>query len=228
MSEVGKRQLQYLYHALQLNPVTQASAIIRRRSRCLGLDNRSVENPSNQDTTAIRANLRKRIDTLRNQFWTMHGARIRQELESMPVEEFPELKMSVNRLRTMTTYRDEFQKLAAHPKKNINLLNTFKRVVMSPPVQAGQIKEKYLRNMAMDPNAERVKLMAKVIRKEFPQLYELESDWFNEIIRLKPRRIEKESYGGGGSDFEVPGWLIVLAVLFFIRVIILILRSMSS
>ena len=222
-SNLEKRK--YLFSVLQLNPATQADQIIASRQKMLGFADVVKHNPSSQETAELRRRLAERIETIRSQFWTQTADQLRVQLENLPVAKFRDLKASVDRLKLILVSRDQINSLSQEKPFSMNLLNTFKRLIMSNPRDAGKIKERYLREMSRNPNAEKIKRSAKVLRKKYPQIYEFESAWFDELLRLKvAKKPAEESYQGVSFDFEIPSWLIYVGIFMVIRLILFAFR----
>ena len=225
MSNSNLEKRKYLIGVLQLNPATQADQIIASRQRLLGFADVVKHNPNSQKSADHRRRLVERIETIRSQFWTQSAGQLRIQLESLPVEKFRDLKANVDRLKLILVSRDQINSLPKEKPFSINLLNTFKRLVMSNPREAGKIKERYLREMSNNPNSENIKRMAKMLRKKFPQIYEFESAWFDELLRLKvPKKQAEDSHQGVSFDFEIPGWIIYVGIFVLIRLLLFAFR----
>ena len=227
VSNANLEKRKYLYSVLQLNPATQADQIIASRQRMLGFAEVVKHDPNSQETAKLRQRLTERIKTIRSQFWIQTADELRVELENLPVGNFRDLKANVDRLKLIAVSRDQINSLSQEKPCNINLLNTFKRLIMSNPRDAGKIKERYLREMSRNANPEKVKRMAKMLRKKHPQIYEFESAWFDEILRLKVAKkqlLSDEGYQGVSVGFEIPGWIIYVLIIIVVRVLIAALR----
>ncbi len=217
----GDSKANYLVRVLQMNPHVDAEAILTIRAKMFGLVDSSKKPKTDERLDERRQMLRNQIDELRSQFWTLQVQTLRSRLDALSVHKFPDMRATVDRLKLISLYRDQFNQLSKHRDKNINLLNTFKRVIMMPPRDAGRIKEKYLRKIAHSSSLPDMKRMVRTLKKNFPDLYNVESDWFREIERIKAR--DSISYeGGGGGGIEIPGWLIIFAVYFVIKLVVFI------
>ena len=225
MSSVGNKA-NYLIRVLQMNPHVEAESILAIRAKMFGLVDSSRKPKADERLDERRLMLRNQIDELRSQFWTLQVQTLRSRLDALSVQNFPDLRAAVDRLKLISLYRDQFNQLGKHRDRNINLLNTFKRIIMMPPRDAGRIKEKYLRKIAHSSSLGDMKKMVRTMKKQFPDLYNVESDWFKEIERIKAR--ESMSYdGGGGGGIEIPGWLIIFGIYFVIKILVL-LASMAT
>ena len=169
-----------------MNPLTESEKIISFRATILGKspdETKRSENAIHQ----LRQTAVQKIDALRKQFWTTPQLTMLDELKKIDVQQLPDLQHAVQRLQLIAELIPEFQRLAAHPLTRINLVNTIKRMIMLPPREAGAIKAAYLRKASYAKALPIVQKMVFMMHKEFPQIYNLEPDWFFEISKLKPR-----------------------------------------
>ena len=89
---------------------------------------------------------------------------------------------------------------------------------MLSPRKAGEVKESYLRNFAYSESRKKVLAMIKMMRKEFPELVEIETDWFNQITRIKDRAKKSSGIANGISiELPIPGWMIGLVIFLLVR-----------
>jgi len=231
MSNPNLEKRKYLFNVLQLNPATQADQIVASRQRMLGFAEVVKHDPNSKKNVQLKQKLVKRIETIRSQFWTQPVDQLRVELENLPVASFRDLKANVDRLKLILVSRDQIISLSTKKPFSINLLNTFKRLVMANPRDAGKIKERYLRELPRNPNADKVKGMAKMLRQKCPQIYDFESAWFDEILRLKVAKKQVDSdagYQGMSFGIEIPGWIIYVLIFIAIRAILALMRFGGS
>ena len=228
----ASQKRKYLARVLRMNPVYQSGQIIKARNQLLGLTNPDQQELADHaKLEKLRERANGQIEEIRASMWKFSPSRLSEMLRSIDVRQLPELKTAVLRLNQVIKNHEPLQTLAQHPRQHINLTNTFKRVVMSSPKEAGAIKEAYLRQIIESPDLRDIKVMASMLQTEYPNLYAMESDWLNEIQRLKARRKPSlnsgddvgESYGSG-----VPGWLIWIGFIIIFRVIAAIVRANSG
>jgi hypothetical protein len=121
----------------------------------------------------------------------------------------------------VATFRPDFPRLAQHPKTHLSLFGFFKNAVVLPPREAGAYKERCLQNLASSDALKTCQNMVRMMAKEFPELYQLESDWLGQILKLKRAKGEVfVSSSGESMGFSVPGWLIWVIVFMIIRIIV--------
>lgn len=220
----------YLDKVLSLNPVVSAQRMVELRWRFRGLSTTtSAGSTSTEDQSDRRKKIRSKLELIRAEFWLLSDTELHQALSTLKVDDFPELKVGVDRLKLLSRHRNNMQQLANHNKREINLYNTFRRLVMLPPRKAGGVKEKYLRSLPYSPKLDRVQRMVKMMKQEYPGLYDVESDWFTQILKVKSRVVEKQSHAGGGISFDIgiPSWMYAVFIMLVFRVIFAILRAMQ-
>ena len=200
------------------------------RQEYCGLKKKSTRRASEDPAASSkrREAIEIQLEMVRSQFWKLSDQKLRENLNAINARDFPELKAGVDRLQLLAMYRQSITELGKHKKRETNLYNTFRRIVMVPPREAGEIKERYLRAFATSNARENVFLMIKMMEKEYPELYALEADWFRQITKIKKRSAQAASQGGSGGDWGIPGWMIWFGFLMLIRFVYRIVALISD
>lgn len=218
-----KTTRKYLQQVLSLNPTSDANLMSQMRLQYCGLKQtaprRTADDPAS--TSKRREAINNQLESIRSQFWKLPGPRIRELLDAMHVRDFPELKAGVDRLKLLSMHRESIQQLSKHRKRETNLYNTFRRLVMLPPRQAGEIKERYLRAFAHSSARSKVFLMIKMMQKEYPELYALEADWFRQITKIKKRAAAPATDHDYDGDVGIPGWMIWVGLMILLRILLM-------
>lgn len=228
MSASPKQKLKYAWRALQLNPAMQGEQIVKQRLIALGL---VEESTLSRGSTEQRVQIRQQLDELRDKFWVTHPEYLVEQLDGLNVAPYPELKVSVARMRKLCEVKPLVEKLSMRKKKDINFINTFKRIFLLPPREAGKVKERYLRNLATNQAIDMVQSTVRTIQEKYPQLYEVESDWFGQILRIQSRYrvVEPDETETGvyydDDGFEIPVYLIIVLGVFALRIAAMVFRS---
>lgn len=228
MSASPKQKLKYAWRALQLNPAMQGDQIVKQRLIALGL---VEENTLARGSSEQRVQIRQQLDQLRDKFWVTPPEHLLELLDGLNVAPYPELKVSVARMRKLCRVKPLVEKLSIRKKKDINFINTFKRIFLLPPREAGKIKERYLRNLATNQAIDMVQSTVRTIQEKYPQLYEVESDWFGQILRIQSRYrvVDSDETETGvyfdDDGFEVPVYLIIVLGVFALRIAAMVFRS---
>src|SRR5262249_29272054 len=133
---------EYLASVLPLNPIFQAEEILAARNRFLGRKESSAENETWQ-LQEQREELQSRINTLRDEFWTSKPKELRESLEGLKVDAFPELKLASDRLSAAFRVRIEFPKITQHRKFDQELFEKLKDIAVAAPRDAGRTKQEF-------------------------------------------------------------------------------------
>lgn len=220
---------EYLAQALTMNPLEESDAILALRAEHLGLQPKAASlGEQSWQREQRREQLAKRINQLRYHFWSLPIQQLRAELDHADVSGLPELQPAVDRLRIVSFCRADFPRLAQHPKTQLDLFNLLKHVAVLPPRTASTVKENFLRSVKTAGQLNDCRRMIRMMKREFPQLYQLESDWLTQLDHRKSVRglsPNQQQVGGGSSfDFGVPGWVIVVVILFILRFLAALVR----
>lgn len=218
----NERVVQYLQKQLHANPVHEAERIIERRAVSLGLKQAATNADRKQPDAAQREAALQLIQRIREQFWSMPLETLRQQLSAVDLRNFPELKAAGDRLLHVATYRPLFAQLAQHKHFNPKFFGVVKQLVVLPPREAGALKDDVLRSLASHDALTDAKRMAKTMKAEFQQIYELDTEWFDSIIKLKKRAspVQGSQYAeGDGEGCAIPSWAIVIAVITILRLL---------
>lgn len=222
----AKQNRQYLEKVLALNPVAAAQQMVELRWQFCGFHSRTTKGSAADDLGERRKWNRKQLELIRAEFWLMDSAKVHQALDELIVDDLPELKIGVDRLKQLTHCRRDMDALARNKKRDINLYNTFRRLVMLSPRKAGRVKEEYLRSLPYAENIDRVRRMVKLMKAEYPNLYAIEADWFSQILKIKSRNVSTSHRAEEGISFDlgIPSWMYVVTVILLFRFLLAMMR----
>ncbi len=210
----------YLKQQLAMDPRGSAARIIALRARQLGLASSGVGAAQQLQPPRAVADARKAIDAIRGQFWTLPINALNQQLMAIDLRPYPELATVVDGLKRAAAIRAEFPKLAQRLNGDLGLFHCVKQAVTMPPRDVAGMKESVMRSLLAGENIKAYKSAAKVIKEEFPAIYELQREWIDEI--LKAKRLRRDTAARSQEfTFGAPSW--VFAILF-----ILLLRGCAS
>jgi hypothetical protein len=214
---------EYVSSVLQLNPVEQAAAILRRRNCFLGMVPAEPAQPDESRAQMWRDNLQNQINAVRQDFWTAPLEQLQQTLASLDAHKFPDLEVTVRRLRQLASVRDEFPRLAAHKHANQLLFDAFTHVVVLSPREAGIAKERTLQALIAEHQISRAKKMVKMLKSKFPHLYQLEPNWFHQVSRLR-KKAGGIQVSNKVEGLTIPGWAIWVMFLIIVKVLAVLAR----
>lgn len=160
-------------------------ALLRLRAEFLGIQPPApdADHPDPQEMLARRDELESRLVALRRTFWTSDLGELRQELQVLDAELFPDLHDAILKLKRTAKFRAQFPQLVQHQDFQADLFQAFKRIVILSPKESAPIKEQLLTRIRREGIRPDVARMVGAIRDEFPELYELEPQWLELIAR---------------------------------------------
>jgi hypothetical protein len=215
-----EKLLQYVERALALNPLDDSAAIIRRRSRLLGLE---APPPTKAPTARVsdpgrdRQRLLERLEAIRATFWTAPLAQLRASLEQLDASEFPDIQAVVRRLGVVAKHRDQFPRLVGHKWFDAHFLGVFKEVLIAAPREAAVAREKALAAFGAAKVRKSGSKMIRLIERELPYLFELESAWLQSLLTHRgttAKATAKVQFNDGAArgDFHIPWWVWIFAI----------------
>lgn len=230
MSDDGQNRSRFVAYAgdvLQLNPELDAEQIIAARTAVLELvDPTRTAEP---DIAAIRQNRQTAIDNLRElreKFWTLSPEELDARLEQLAAADAPDLQSAIGRLQTVARYRRQaFYELAGNSAEE-SFANILKDVFVTTPRDAAALKEA-IRQAFRRPFWRRAPRRFVVrLRDELPELYELEADWFERLLRQWPSPIPQRQRSSFGTHIPTPPtktrsirWWHIVLLLFLLRLL---------
>jgi len=125
---------------------------------------------------------------------------LRSTLSLNPNEHASDISASATRLQDVMAVRDKIMKLAREPFTSEHFFKEFCRTLVSSPSTANEIRESQLRWMRPENNPAyynamvAIKANAAGIRDHAPEIFELESNWLNEILEFDSN-VELEDEG---------------------------------
>ncbi len=219
----AERALRYVEAALKRNPATQAADILEIRDRFLGQRRAASSSENRVDMEELRESQMASIESIRAQFWTMDLKDVRLRLSELDSTPFPDLKLAVRRLRTVADHRHLFPSLVESSFLVPGLFKAFREALVSPPAEAAQLRQDATYRIR---DVKPVRQFAKTVRKTMPEVFELEGDWMNMLLRMKPVKTVAESassFSMSSSDIDY-SWLIRIAIFIAIALLRAMLR----
>lgn len=226
-SNPDARRIRYLTRVLNLNPIFQASEIVQLRNKYLGLKSlpsASQMDGDNAEFEERRAVAVRTIERVREQFWQMPLEGLRSKLNGLKLNAFPDLKHAATRLAISAANRDAFPSLVQHKDFDSSLFAALKTVLVSSPRDVVSVKEKFRKRLRNKEDRRQAVRMVRLLESRTPEVYELEQDWLDSILRYRPPKTAKSANGGQSwsgfeFSFEGWGWVVWIAVILGFRVI---------
>ncbi|MCC6508814.1 MAG: hypothetical protein IT423_06885 [Pirellulaceae bacterium] len=206
----------YLLHQLKLDPRAAAARIVALRNAELGLDGPDkIDSRSLQSRQAV-VSARTVVDSLRQQFWTLPLEQLQAQLAAINVKPFPELATVVERLQQAAGLRSQFPRLAQRLGDNLGLFHCIKQSLTMPPRDVAGMKESVMRSLLSGEKNREYKAVALLVKQEFPDIYALEHEWFDDILKTNKlsRRVGTKD---DGKIFGMQAWVFFFLVVLLIR-----------
>lgn len=179
-----------------MNPIFESGECLALRRSLLrkeqfnGVDTIDADNRDRQ-----RDALRDQIQLIQREFWKLPLDRLEEMIQALDAANFPELRPIVNRLRTVAESRVEFPKLGQFQGMDMGLFNAFKAIVVLPPGDAVRARSQFVRSIQDKKRLKSVQNGVFLIQKEFPQLMELEKDWFTSLSKMTSGSLQAGTAG---------------------------------
>ncbi|MEM6692201.1 MAG: hypothetical protein AAF664_22420 [Planctomycetota bacterium] len=192
----------YLKAVLEKNPIWQSDEILELRRKALRLKpavRLKKASDSQSKDYQQRDAMRRAVELIQREFWSMPLNELQRRLEAIDTRRAPDQAPVIKRLRTTASCRGEFPKMAKMPSMHLGLFRAFKTAVVLPPADAGYVREQFLRSINDRKEFKQIKRSIASLEKQYPMLYALERDWFQNI-RSRKKPPKAESSGGWGSQ----------------------------
>ena len=207
----------YLKQQLQMDPRVAAEQIIALRNTQLGLSSASGSSlASRMQPPQAVAGARSAIATIRSQFWSLPIESLNRQLSEIDLRPYPELANVVDQLKQAAAIRADFPRLAQRLEGDLGLFHCVKQSVTMPPRDLAGMKESVMRALLRGENVKSYKSAAKIIQEEFPRIYALQHEWFDDI--LKTKRLGRDTAARNqGFTFGAPNWVFAILIILLIR-----------
>jgi|GEM_PF-2949461 len=189
MTDADSNAREYVCRLLQLNPLEQAEEVLAHRQNFLepGSASRLYLDERELNFNERKQQLKSEMQALRNNFWQFDDRLLQKQLNALEVDEFPNLGFALNRLKKVAALRDSFQRLKHHPACFEAFYDQFCQLVIAPPEEADALRTVSSEPLSVDEldfeisAPEDYRRASAMIKEDFPELYELEKYWLNQV-----------------------------------------------
>jgi hypothetical protein len=222
-------QVAYLESVFRLDPADQIEDVLALRNgffTAIRPGFNTVKPETTTDGRAVleqRAQVQQQLDEIRRSFWEMEPEQTRARLDQLDVDESPDLKLAVNRIRNALAAFDEMRAFRKYKWVNHEFAGMVEDVLTATPRDAGRIQQTLLLRISEDDwMRKQSRRMVKVIRKKHPLIAKLEMEWFDEIFRTRVLRRNKEFEPKvkSESSSRIPWGGAIFVLIMLVRVII--------
>jgi hypothetical protein len=194
---VDNRGIEYLRAVLAAEPSAEAERILSLRAAWLsGLAPAAGGSPA-WDEVRIRTS--SDLEALRREFWAVDESELRRRLDAFDDRRFPELSVSLARLRTVAAYRQVLLDLSERAGAATGFAQSLRQVVVAPSREAAVLRDARLaalredRAQSQGPRIFAVRGLVRQIANQHPDLFALEDEWLTGVLAICDPR---------------PGWLL--------------------
>jgi len=182
-----QRAIDYLSRLLQMNPVSQGEEIIALRTKAFHRQAKK-SSPTIAMPEAVfdkRRLLLEKLEAVRTNFWQLPLPLLQHELSQLDATEFPDVHATVKRLHTVANHREGFPVLAQMRGFDGDLFSAIKKVLVAPARETAILREQVLSSFQKRARNKKGRRMVRLLEKEMPEVYRLETGWFDTLRRQK-------------------------------------------
>jgi hypothetical protein len=186
LAQPTQKSIDYMVRLLQMNPVQQCDEIISARSSELGQPNKA----ESARLEAVKAKSDRqsalaRLDELRADFWSLPLDALQDRLTQLDTHGYADVAAAVARLRMVAAHREEFPKLSAKLGMDRYFADSLKDILTKPPREVATLREHELASLNDKAQRKLARRFVKLVKRQMPAIYNLESDWLESIYRQK-------------------------------------------
>ena len=224
MSSSTPRTIDYLQRQLARNPVHESVDIVRARASEFDLETKQASSSEAAPSQENRQQVRKRLEQIRQHCFSAPVDQLLERLGQLPVGDFPELAALAGRLTVILKNRDKLAALTSHRRFDADFFSVLRKVLLTPAREVALLREQVMVSFRRPENRSRGQAMIRLLKANVPEVYALEADWLDSLLRLslrgqvastslRPRTVQTASErGSGGSLWPLWSVLILLAL----------------
>jgi hypothetical protein len=212
---------QYLAQVLRQNPLRNAPDILEARNRFRGVTANGATANSGVDLYERREEAARAIAELREEFWSLDLNTLSRRLKGLELGKFPDLQNAARRMSVVAGIRAKLPKLTADSNFDGAFFSHLKSIWVVSPRDAAPIKDQVMRDFEKPAKLRKAQAMIGMLENELPEVYALDEDWLDMILRLRPKDLQRpeKKEAASGVTFEGWGWAIWVVVWIVIQVL---------
>ena len=202
---------QYLERVLRMNPLSDAADILEARNRFRGVKAAGAAAAlAGAELYERRVDATRTFARLREEFWSLDLKTLTRRLEGLELKQFPDLQNAAWRLTVIARIRARLPQLTSNPHFDGAFFSHLKSIWVVSPRDAAPIKDEVMRDFTKPAKLRRGQSMIRMLHEELPDVYELDEDWLDILLRLRPKDLQRpeKKEAGAGITFEGWGWMI--------------------
>lgn len=199
-AEAGSRKRvgQYVLRALRMNPMHEADAIVALRARALGFErDGAAPGPTAPQGQALdRERQLSELATIRAECWSAPPERLLKRIKKLRAVAAPDVRSAAERLGVIAQCRPRLPELTQRREFDGQFFSVLKRVLAESPRETAVVREQALASFRKRKLRRRGRRMIKLLDREMPELYALESGWFESLMSQRAAGL----FASGGSS----------------------------
>jgi len=203
---------QYLQTMMACDLVHDSATIVQHRNDYLNVAAPAIPSLASYDfdeMQALRVQANQQLAAIRSKFWELPSDQLKSAIAQLDADSLPDLKLSVTRLSYLAERREEFDKIADSDRCDPQMLDCIKRLLLMSRSSAVSERERIGRQLDAKSRASAT-TMLKLMRAKHADVYNLEREWFDQIVKQGNKRISEK-------------WMYISIVLGILLVIVLII-----
>ncbi|MGB7347877.1 MAG: hypothetical protein WBD20_26870 [Pirellulaceae bacterium] len=184
----------YVREMLEMNPMWESSAILKRRRELWGIDVQSSPTATVSSTASAgpsssthveeqadrrrEERARRSLETLQTQFFQLPAEKLSQHLQFLTHDRLPEFAAVAKRLKMVAQHRNTLLKIN-HEIDDSKFTYSLLHGLVSPAAKAGSLREQYIESIIAERRVKPSCEMIRTLVQQYPEIYELERDWLN-------------------------------------------------
>ncbi len=203
----------YVAHCLRLNPMWETDQILATRAEAHGATE-EFQSPYQRaaEEAERKTALRDRVYKLRDNVWKSPLDKLRNELADLSLEGESDLQAIAGRLRVIANARTQLPALTQDKRFDGDFFDCFKQVLSGGPRESAAMRERVAASFQDKALGRRGIRMIKLLQREVPELYELESDWLRSLRKKKQVAVVETKGETNGCLIWFVGFIIVKAI----------------
>ncbi|WP_425398932.1 hypothetical protein [Aeoliella sp.] len=217
MSSASPQVVDYLTKQLARNPINESGDIVRSRAKAFRLEAKQKTKSANAPSAGERQKVRDQLEQIRQACFTGPVDQLLGRIRQLPVQEFPELAALARRLTVVLQSRGKLPALASDRRFDGDFFSVLKKILVSPSRDVAVLREQVLASFRHRHNRRHGQAMIRLLKTELPELYALESDWLDSLLRYSARKHAVAAAPGQAATTERssngwPWWLFLLVL----------------
>ncbi len=212
MKEISEADFEYVDLMLQRDPALESDAIAWLREQHTQATSRGTgpSSPVQAEAAMDREHAKSELQDLHETRLTPDQSGWTERLEALQLEGNPDLAAWRDRLTRFLELRPVWQEAYDDSKVSRRVLQGLAQIATASDDQAARLRTQLLSQVG-NKNAS---VSAKALRKDFPELVDLDSEW---VERLKTVRVDRDlatkRFRLGGSFFLI--WVAIRIIRYF-------------